>query len=88
MPTTLTISLSDELRDIVEQQVAAGAYASRDEYIRALIRRDQQLAARKRLEAELVERADQSDSVLMDRADVAQMREELKRRLGLSEGSR
>lgn len=84
MPTTLTISLPDELRDVVEQQVAAGGYANRDEYIRALIRRDQQIAARKRLEAELVERSDQSDSVLMDRADVAQMREELKRRLGLS----
>jgi len=81
MPTTLTISLPDDLRAALDEQVSSGAYASREAYIQELIRRDH-LLDREHLEAQLLRRADDRDSVLMDRADVARLRDELKRRLG------
>ena len=34
----MNISLSDELKDFVEQQVADGSYSSTSEYLRQLIR--------------------------------------------------
>lgn len=36
---TMNISLPDELKQFVDQQVAAGAYGSSSEYLRELIRR-------------------------------------------------
>ena len=82
MPTTLTISLPDDLRAALDEQVSSGAYASREAYIQELIRRDQLLGDREHLEAQFLQRADDRDSVLMDRADVARLRDELKRRVG------
>jgi antitoxin ParD1/3/4 len=40
MPT-MNVSLPDEMRGFVEEQVDGGRYASSSEYVRALIRRDQ-----------------------------------------------
>jgi antitoxin ParD1/3/4 len=37
----MNVSLPDELRSFVEAQVAGGSYGSASEYVRALIRRDQ-----------------------------------------------
>jgi Arc/MetJ-type ribon-helix-helix transcriptional regulator len=82
MPTTLTISLPDDLRAALDEQVSSGAYASREAYIQELIRRDQLLGDREHLQAQLLQRADDRDSVLMDQADVARLRDELKRRVG------
>ena len=82
MPTTLTISLPDDLRAALDEQVSSGAYASREEYIQELIRREHLLGDRDRLEAQLLERADDRDSVVMDRSDVARLRDEVKRRVG------
>jgi antitoxin ParD1/3/4 len=86
MTTTLTISLPEELRAALDEQVASGAYASRDEYIQELIRRDHLLGDRQRLEAELLERSDDSDAIVMDAADIGRMREEFKRRLSQRDG--
>ena len=38
--TTMNISLPDGLRSFVEQQVSAGTYSSTSEYLRELIRKD------------------------------------------------
>ena len=82
MATTLIISLPDDLRAALDEQVASGAYGSREEYIQELIRRDHMLGDRVQLEAQLLQRADDTDSVLMDRADVTRLRDEVKRRIG------
>ena len=42
--TTMNISVTDELRAFVEGQVASGAYVSTSEYIREVLRREQQRA--------------------------------------------
>ena len=39
--STMNVSLPDEMRSFVEEQVDAGRYGSSSEYVRALIRRDQ-----------------------------------------------
>lgn len=38
--STMNVSLPDELRTFVEQQVRTGSYGSTSEYVRELIRRD------------------------------------------------
>ena len=81
MPTALTISLPDDLRADIDEQVSSGAYASRDEYIQELVRRDALLGDRDQLEAQLLQCADDGDSVLMDRSDVERLREDVKRRV-------
>ena len=81
MSTTVTISLSEELRASVDEQVASGGYASREAYIQDLIRREHLLGDRKQLETDLRDRADERDSVVMDAADVERMRDEFRHRL-------
>jgi antitoxin ParD1/3/4 len=39
--STMNVSLPDEMRSFVEEQVGEGRYGSSSEYVRALIRRDQ-----------------------------------------------
>ena len=53
-PTTLTISLSSEQRDLVEAQAAASGCASATEYMRRLIHEAQKRAARDELERHLI----------------------------------
>ena len=40
--TTMNVSLPDALRDFVDQQVGNAGYSTSSEYVRELIRRDQQ----------------------------------------------
>jgi len=47
--TPTTVTLPDPLKDYVEAQVAAGGYGSAGEYIRDLIRRDQERQMLRRL---------------------------------------
>jgi antitoxin ParD1/3/4 len=52
---TMNISLPDLLRDFVDEQVAQGGYGTSSEYVRELIRRDQE---RLRMRALLLEGAE------------------------------
>jgi antitoxin ParD1/3/4 len=52
---TMNISLPDALRDFVDEQVHRGGYGTSSEYVRELIRRDQE---RLRLRALLLEGAE------------------------------
>jgi antitoxin ParD1/3/4 len=53
MATTMNVAISPELKAHVDREIAAGRYASSSEYVRDLIRRDQQAKAEARL-ADLV----------------------------------
>ncbi len=59
---TLNISLPDEMRRFVDQQVSAGGYATASEYIRALVRKAQKEAGRDWLAAELHKGIDSLDA--------------------------
>ena len=41
MTSTITVTLPDQLRAIVDRAVTSGAYADESDYMRALVRRDQ-----------------------------------------------
>jgi antitoxin ParD1/3/4 len=52
---TMNISLPETLKQYIEEQVSAGGYSSASEYVRELVRADQQRKARAQLEDELLE---------------------------------
>lgn len=52
---TMNVSLPDQMRRWVDAQIAAGRYGNLSEYVRDLIRRDQQRQAEERLERLLLE---------------------------------
>jgi antitoxin ParD1/3/4 len=52
---TVNIFLPDPLKQFVDKQVAAGRYSNASEYVRELIRADEQRKAEEALEASLLE---------------------------------
>jgi antitoxin ParD1/3/4 len=50
MPT-MNISLPEQMKDFVEQQVSTRGYSSASEYVRELVRADQKLKAKEQLES-------------------------------------
>ena len=52
--STLNISLPDQMRSFIEAQVSGGLYSSASDYVRALIREDQQRQEQVRLESQLL----------------------------------
>ena len=42
--TTMNISLTDDLKDFVERQVSEHSYTSTSEYVRAVLRREKDIA--------------------------------------------
>jgi antitoxin ParD1/3/4 len=66
-----TIALTDSLKTYVDAQVEAGGYASPDEYIRDLIRRDRERQALRRL---LLDGAASGPAEVVDNAWFDQLR--------------
>jgi antitoxin ParD1/3/4 len=54
----MTISIPDSVKELVDQEVASGAFPSAADYIRALVEADQKQKALDRLEAQLIEGLD------------------------------
>jgi antitoxin ParD1/3/4 len=75
--TTMNISLPDSMRAFIEQKVVQGSYGSASEYIRQLVREEQQRAAKERLELLLMEGLESGPAVEM----TSEHWEELKRRV-------
>lgn len=72
---TMNISLPDTLREFVEDQVANAGYGTSSEYVRALIRRDQD---RLRLRAMLLDGAQSAPTGVADTAYFATLRKRTK----------
>ena len=85
--TTMNITLPEELRAIVEEQIASGRYSDHSEYVRSLIRQDQRRINQSRLESELLTRL-KGESVVMDAADWQEIRAEFARQLKNDNGKR
>lgn len=60
---SLNISLPQSLKDYVEGQVQAAGYSTPSEYVRELLRQDQQRRAEQRLEALLLEGLNSGDPI-------------------------
>ncbi len=54
----MTISIPDSIKELVDQEIASGAFPSAEDYIRALVEADQKQKALDRLEARLIEGLD------------------------------
>jgi antitoxin ParD1/3/4 len=67
----MNVSLPDEMRAFVDEQVDTGGYGSTSEYVRALIRRDQQ---RQRLRGLLLDGAQSAPGPLADETYFASLR--------------
>ena len=75
--TPLNITISGELRAAVERRIAAGDYPGAAEYVRDLVRRDEQRRKRRELEKLLLKRLARSAAVEMDAADFKRIRRRL-----------
>jgi antitoxin ParD1/3/4 len=72
--STMNVSLPDELRAFVDEQVTDGRYNSTSEYVRELIRRDQD---RQRLRGLLLDGAGSEPGPLADDTYFASLRDRL-----------
>lgn len=73
---TMNISLPDQLKDFVDDQVGSGRYSSVSEYVRDLIRDDERRKAQEKLEALLIEGIESGEATKMTRQDWSDIRAE------------
>ena len=73
---TINISLPDQLKEFVDDQVNSGRFSSVSEYVRDLIRDDEKRKAQEKLEALLMEGIQSSDATEMRRQDWDDIRRE------------
>lgn len=73
---TMNISLPDQLKEFVDDQVGSGRYSSVSEYVRELIREDEKRKAQEKLETLLMEGIQSGKPTEMTRKDWADIRRE------------
>ena len=78
---SLHVSLSDEMRSFVDHQVQSGSYHNHSEYVRDLIRHDQERQAQKRVDSLLLEGLQSGEPVPLSKNDWQEIRDEVKDRL-------
>ncbi len=78
---SLHVSLSDEMRSFVDEQVHGGSYHNHSEYVRDLIRHDQRSRARERVDALLLEGLESGRPVPLTPGDWQEIRKEVRTRL-------
>ncbi len=74
--STMNISLPEAMKDFVDEQVAQGHFGTSSEYVRALIRAEQQKA---KLKALLIEGANSGLGVAADEAYYEQLRAKVRK---------
>ncbi len=79
--TSLNISLPEPLREWIEAQVKRGRYGNASEYLRELIRRDQERQAQERLEELLLEGVKSGEASPLTKRDWAELRADVAERL-------
>lgn len=79
--TTMNISLPDTLKQFVDTQVSTAGYGTSSEYVRQLIRRDQE---REQLRSLLLQGAQSAPSGLVDDAYFTGLRSGISKRLNAS----
>ncbi len=85
---SLNISLPAPLREWIEDQVKGGRYGNASEYLRELIRRDQERQAQGRLEALLLEGVESGTASPLTKQDWVELRTEVAERLEKRRGGR
>lgn len=75
---SLHVSLSDEMRSFVDEQVRSGSYHNHSEYVRDLIRHDQEARARHRVDTLLLEGLESGRPAALTAEDWREIREEVR----------
>src|SRR2546427_1784058 len=73
---TMNISLPDQLKEFVDEQVGSGRYSTVSEYVRDLIRDDEKRKAQEKFEAMLMEGIQSGEPVEMTPQDWADIRQQ------------
>ena len=79
--TTMNISLPEEMKVFVEQQVQQGGYSTASEYLRELIREARKRVAEDRLEELILEGINGGPMQPMTQEDWAELRRKLEQRM-------
>lgn len=74
MRTTMNLSLPEELKRWVDEQVENGGYGTASEYVRDLLRRARERQLRHSIDAMLVEAVESGAKTVMDDRDLASIR--------------
>ncbi|MGH9673626.1 MAG: type II toxin-antitoxin system ParD family antitoxin [Bryobacteraceae bacterium] len=77
----MNISLPDQLKEFVDEQVGSGRYSSVSEYVRDLIRNDERRRAQERFESALMEGIQSGEPTELTREDWADIRREALKQL-------
>jgi antitoxin ParD1/3/4 len=79
MPT-MNISLTDQLKEYVENQVNSGRYTSASEYVRELVRTDQKRREKEEVESRLLEGLNSGAAMEISPAMWEDLRKNLRKR--------
>jgi antitoxin ParD1/3/4 len=85
---SLNISLPEPLREWIDAQITGGRYGNASEYLRDLIRRDQERQAQERLEGLLLEGVKSGPASYLTKRDWAELRTDVAERLEKRRGGR
>ena len=85
---SMNISLPAPLREWIESQIKGGRYGNASEYVRELIRRDQERQAQQRLEQMLLEGVKSGEASPLTKQDWAELRTDVAERLQKGWGGR
>jgi len=84
MSSTMTISLPEEMKGYIEQRIKAGSFSSASEFVRQLVREEQQRVDQGKLEAMLLEGLDSGKPIRVTDAYLAGLQGRLQKRLNAS----
>ena len=84
--TTMNISLSESLKEYVQERVAEGDYSNASDYVRALVREDKKRQAERKLEALLLEGLESGEPKEMTPEDWEDIRNTFRARLSKNNG--
>jgi antitoxin ParD1/3/4 len=77
---TMNIALPPQMKDFVQAQVEGGGYSSVSEYVRQLIRADQQRKAGEEIDRKLLEALDGGHAALWTPAELEQLKSRVRQR--------
>lgn len=84
----MNISLPEPLKDWVDSQVAAGGYATASQYVRQILREEQQRRLREQIDGALHDSLDSGPSTPMTAKDWEHIRREGRKRIAAKKRKR
>jgi antitoxin ParD1/3/4 len=85
---TMNIALPATMKDFVQAQIEGGGYSSVSEYVRRLIRADQERQAREEIDRKLLEALDGGSGKLWTAAELEKLKSRVRQRHSKRRGAR